>query len=148
MVKAGYTVLEVAVYPDPGKNVVVSLEDFSMTVGSNPDATRAETPAEVAASVEADMRTNQPQIPGRVQVSWGQNDRSRHPSNLDERSMWTPSRPRSPEEVVESVANFARTFEIGEVSAVFEGDQLSIRKCSRDMRSDLDREEVVIAPDN
>ena len=39
-----------------------------MTVGSNPDAARAETPADVAASIEADNRTNRPQIPGRVQV--------------------------------------------------------------------------------
>ena len=68
LVKAGYTVLEIAVYPDPGNNVVVSSDDFSMTVGSNPDAARAETPADVAASIEADNRTNRPQIPGRVQV--------------------------------------------------------------------------------
>src|SRR5438309_1010479 len=66
LVKAGYTVLEIAVYPDPGKNVVVSSDDFSMTVGSNPGAARAETPAEVAASIEVDKHTNQPQIPGRV----------------------------------------------------------------------------------
>jgi hypothetical protein len=68
MVKAGYTVLEIAVYPDPGKDVVVSSDDFSMMVGSNSDTARAETPAVVAESIEADQHTNQPQIPGRVQV--------------------------------------------------------------------------------
>jgi hypothetical protein len=68
MVKAGYIVLEIAVYPGPGKNVIVSSDDFAMTVGLNPDVTRAETPAVVAASIESDKRMNQPQIPGRVQV--------------------------------------------------------------------------------
>jgi hypothetical protein len=68
MVKAGYTVLEIAVYPDPGKDVDVSSDDFSMTVGSNPDTAHAETPAVVAGSIEADKRMNQPQSPGRVQV--------------------------------------------------------------------------------
>jgi hypothetical protein len=68
MVKAEYTVLEIAVYPDPGRDVVVSSDDFSMTVGSNPDTARAETPEVVAASIESDKRMNQPQIPGRVQV--------------------------------------------------------------------------------
>jgi hypothetical protein len=68
MVKAGYIVLEIAVYPGPGKNVIVSSDDFSMTVGLNPDVARAETPAVVAASIESDKRMNQPQIPGRVQV--------------------------------------------------------------------------------
>jgi hypothetical protein len=48
MVKAGYIVLEIAVYPGPGKNVIVSPDDFSMTVGLNPDVARAETPAVVA----------------------------------------------------------------------------------------------------
>src|SRR5712692_1814377 len=68
MVKAGYIVLEIAVYPDPGKDVVVSSDDFSMTVGSNQDTARAETPAMVAASIEDGPRMNQPQIPSRVQV--------------------------------------------------------------------------------
>jgi hypothetical protein len=68
MVKAGYTVLEIAVYPDPGKDAVVSSDDFSMTNGSNPDTARADTPAAVAGSIEADNSTNPPQIPGRVQV--------------------------------------------------------------------------------
>jgi len=68
VVNAGYTVLEVAVYPSPGKAVDVSSDDFSMTVGSNPVEARAETPAAVAASLEPDKRMNQPQIPDRVQV--------------------------------------------------------------------------------
>jgi hypothetical protein len=71
MVKAGYTVFEIAVYPDPGKDVNVSADDFSMTVGSNEDAARTETPVVVAASIEADQRMNQPQVPapGRVQIN-------------------------------------------------------------------------------
>ena len=68
MVKAGYIVLEIAVYPDPGKNVVVSADDFLMTVGLNPDVARAEPPAVVAASIESDKRMKPPQIPARVQV--------------------------------------------------------------------------------
>jgi hypothetical protein len=68
IVKGGYTVFEIAVYPGPGKAVDVSSDDFSMTVGSNPDVARAETPAELAASVEGGKRVNQPQIPGRVEV--------------------------------------------------------------------------------
>jgi|SRR5579862_4449794 len=68
MVKAGYIVLEIAVYPGPGKNVIVSSDDFSMTVGSNPDVARAETPAVVAASIESDKRMKPPQIPVRVPV--------------------------------------------------------------------------------
>jgi hypothetical protein len=39
-----------------------------MTVGSNPDTARGDTPAVVAASIESDKRMNQPQAPGRVQV--------------------------------------------------------------------------------
>src|SRR5216683_530428 len=54
MVKAGYTVLEIAIYPGPGKTVDVSTDDFSMTVGSNPEVARAETPSVVAASIETD----------------------------------------------------------------------------------------------
>jgi hypothetical protein len=68
IVKAGYIVLEIAVYPGPGKNVIVSSDDFSMTVGLNPDVARAETPAVVAASIESGKRMNQPQIPARVKV--------------------------------------------------------------------------------
>ena len=68
MVKAGYTVLEIAVYPGPGKTVDLSSYDFAMIIGSNPDVVHAERPAVVAASIEADKHTNQPRIPGRVQV--------------------------------------------------------------------------------
>jgi hypothetical protein len=68
MVKAGYTVLEIAVYPDAGKDVDVSADDFSMTVGSNTETSRAATPAEVAQAIEPGRRTNPPRIPGNVQV--------------------------------------------------------------------------------
>jgi hypothetical protein len=68
MLKARYTVVEVAVYPGPGKTVDLSRDDFSMTIGSNPEVTRAEPSAVVAASIEADLGINRPQIPGRVQV--------------------------------------------------------------------------------
>lgn len=68
MVKAGYTVLEIAVYPDRGKAVSVSSDDFSMTVGSNTTVARAETSAVVASSIDSDRRMDPPQIPPRIQV--------------------------------------------------------------------------------
>jgi hypothetical protein len=68
MVTAGYTVLEIAVYPDRGKVVNVSCDDFSMTVGSNTNVARAETSAVVASSIDSDKRMDQPQIPARVLV--------------------------------------------------------------------------------
>ena len=68
VVKAGYTVLEIAVYPDPGKEVDVFAGDFTMRVGSNPNAANAETPTMVARSIEADKRMDEPTIPSRVPV--------------------------------------------------------------------------------
>ena len=68
LVKAEYTVLEIAVYPDPGKDVDVSVDDFSMTIGSNPDTAHADTPTVVAGSIDPGNRINQPQTPRRVQV--------------------------------------------------------------------------------
>src|SRR5260370_35922462 len=37
MVKAGYTVLEIAIYPDHGTNVNVSSAEFSVTIGTSRD---------------------------------------------------------------------------------------------------------------
>jgi hypothetical protein len=68
MVTAGYIVLEIAVYPGPGKFVNVSSDNFSMTVESSPDAVRAETPEVVASSIDSDKRMDPPRIPSRVQV--------------------------------------------------------------------------------
>ena len=68
MVKAGYTVLEIAVYPDRGKAVNVSSDDFSLTIGSNTTVARAETPAVVASSIDSDKRMDQPKIQAPVQV--------------------------------------------------------------------------------
>ena len=68
MVKSGYTVLEIAVYPGPGKSVNVSCDNFSMTVESSQDVARAETPAVVASSIDSDKRMDEPKIPPRVQV--------------------------------------------------------------------------------
>jgi len=68
LVKAGYTVLEVAVYPDPGKEVDVFPGDFTMRIGSNPNVANAESPAMVVRSIEAGKRVDDPQIPARVQV--------------------------------------------------------------------------------
>jgi len=68
MVKAGYTVLEIAIYPDHGKNVNVSSDDFSMTIGSSRNIARAETPAVVASSIDSDKRMDPPHIPAPVQV--------------------------------------------------------------------------------
>jgi len=68
IVKSGYTVLEIAVYPGPGKSVNVSCDNFSMTAGSSQDIARAETPAVVASSIDSDKRMDPPKIPGPVQV--------------------------------------------------------------------------------
>jgi hypothetical protein len=68
LVKAGYTVLEIAVYPEPGKEVDVFAGDFTMSIGSNPNAANAETPTMVARSIDVDHRMDQPRIPDRVQV--------------------------------------------------------------------------------
>ena len=57
-----------------------------------------------------------------------------------------PPRPR--EEVVERVTDLGGTFEIGEVSAVFQRYQTSFRNCLRDVGGDLARDEVVIAGDD
>ena len=65
MVKAGYTVLEIAMYPDRGKAVNVSSDDFSMTVGASTTVARAQTPAVVASSIDSDRRMDPPP---RVQV--------------------------------------------------------------------------------
>jgi hypothetical protein len=54
VVKAGYTGFDIAVYPDPGKEVDVSSDNFSMTVGSSLDTAHARAPAVVAASIEAE----------------------------------------------------------------------------------------------
>ena len=68
IVRSGYTVLEVAVYPGPGKSVNVSCDNFSMTVESSQDVARAETPAVVASSIDSDKRMEEPKIPPPVQV--------------------------------------------------------------------------------
>jgi len=68
MVKAGYTVLEIAVYPDPGRSVNVSCDNFSMAVGSSQDMARAETPEVVASAIDSDKRMKEPKIPPPVQV--------------------------------------------------------------------------------
>ena len=68
LVKAGYTVVEVAIYPDPGKEVDVFPGDFTLRIGSNPTVANAEAPTMVVRSIEADKRAAEPQIPSRVHV--------------------------------------------------------------------------------
>jgi len=68
VVSSGYTVLEIAVYPDGGKEVNVSSDDFSMIIGSSRDVARAETPQVVASSIDSDKRMDPPRIPAPVQV--------------------------------------------------------------------------------
>jgi hypothetical protein len=68
LVKSGYTVIEIAVYPDPGKDVIVSSDDFSMTAGSSQDVARAETPQVVASALDSDKRMDPPRLPPPVQV--------------------------------------------------------------------------------
>jgi hypothetical protein len=67
MVKAGYTVLEIAVYPDAGKQVDVFAGDFTMRIGSDSNAANAESPLMVARSIEAE-HMDEPTIPSRVPV--------------------------------------------------------------------------------
>src|SRR5690242_5816776 len=64
------------------------------------------------------------------------------------RLVCTSSRARAPKEVIECVSNFSRTFEVGEVPAVFECYQLSLRNCTRDMPGDVAGDEIMIAGDN
>ena len=68
VVSSGYTVLEIAVYPDGGKEVNVSSDDFSITIRSSRDVARAETPQVVASSIDSDKRMDPPRIPAPVQV--------------------------------------------------------------------------------
>ena len=68
VVSSGYTVLEIAVYPDGGKELNVSSDDFSMTIAASRDVARAETPQMVASSIDSDKRMDPPRIPAPVQV--------------------------------------------------------------------------------
>jgi hypothetical protein len=68
IIKSGYIVFEIAVYPGPGKSVNVSCDNFSMTVESSQDVARAETPAVVASSIDSDKRMDEPKIPAPVQI--------------------------------------------------------------------------------
>src|SRR5262245_42611506 len=56
-------------------------------------------------------------------------------------------RPRSPKEVVEHFADVIRTFEIGEMPAVFDSDQLGSRNSPGDVLSGLDHEVVTAGDD-
>jgi len=55
---------------------------------------------------------------------------------------------RASTESVDAAANFARAFEIREVAAVFQHDELGIRNRARDMSGDVERNEIVIAGDH
>jgi len=68
VVKAGYTVMEAAVYPDAGKEIDVSSDDFTLRIGSDPDTARAEPPAVVVVAAAAPDKTPVPQVPGKVTV--------------------------------------------------------------------------------
>jgi len=68
LVSAGYTVLEIAVYPDSGKEVDVFAGDFTMRIGANTTVANAETPVMVARSIEAAKQMDEPKIPSRVPI--------------------------------------------------------------------------------
>lgn len=68
VVKAGYTVVEVAVYPDSGTVVDVSSDDFTLTSGSSKETARADTPAVVDGAIAPDKSVEPPKTPGKVQV--------------------------------------------------------------------------------
>lgn len=68
LVSAGYTVLEIAVYPDPGNEVDVFAGDFTLRIGPDTTAANPETPVMVARSIEAAKQMDEPKIPSRVPV--------------------------------------------------------------------------------
>ena len=58
LIRAGYTVVEVAVYPDSGKDVDLSAADFMLSIGANSDALRPVSGATIASILQ---KKNTPQ---------------------------------------------------------------------------------------
>lgn len=67
-ISKGFIVVELAIYPEPGKDVEVLTRDFVLSIGSDSmTMARAVTPGTVAEMVYPD-KVSQPQVPGKVQV--------------------------------------------------------------------------------
>lgn len=70
LARAGYIVLEVAVYPESGAAADVGSDEFALRVGSDPNILRALTPRTVAAGEKPATvsKSKAPQLPGNVHV--------------------------------------------------------------------------------
>ena len=67
--QAGYVVFEVALYPEAGSDVAVSLGDFALRLSVDGTTMRAAEPDVVATAVVPYPPVSQPSIPGKVHVS-------------------------------------------------------------------------------
>jgi hypothetical protein len=67
--QAGYVVFEVAVYPEAGSDLTVSLGDFALRLGADGSTMRAAEPGVVAVTTVPDPAFNQPKVPSKVNVS-------------------------------------------------------------------------------
>ncbi|MBZ5729101.1 MAG: hypothetical protein LAP87_29510 [Acidobacteriia bacterium] len=69
--RAGYVVIEVALYPEPGRGVDVSPDDFRLRMGADPSTVRPVTPQTLASAVrhgKTPGNTPQPKLPSNVSV--------------------------------------------------------------------------------
>lgn len=67
--QAGYLLFEVALYPEAGSEVTVSLGDFALRLGSDGSTMRAAEPGVVAVAAVPDPAFDQPKTPSKVHVS-------------------------------------------------------------------------------
>ena len=67
--QAGYVVFEVALYPEAGSDVTVSLGDFALRLGADGSTMRAAEPGVVAVATIPDPAFDQPKTPSKVHVS-------------------------------------------------------------------------------
>lgn len=68
---AGYIVVELALYPEPGKQVDVSPDDFRLRMGADPSTVRPATPQTVASTLRKGNtpgNTPQPKLPSNVTI--------------------------------------------------------------------------------
>ena len=66
--RAGYVLVEVAVYPEPGNRVELSLGDFTLRTESSGSTVRPAASDVIAAAVYPDDSGKPPGIPGKVDV--------------------------------------------------------------------------------
>jgi len=67
--QAGYVVFEVALYPEAGSDVTVSLGDFALRLGADGSTMRAAEPNVVAVATVPDPAFDQHKTPAKVHVS-------------------------------------------------------------------------------